>query len=102
MSDLVHVGEGLEKLLRRLGMVAPVDLGRLVDEWAQLAGDPWATRAVPVGLQRGELVLEVADGTDASLLKYQVGTLVERLERELGGRMVEAVRIRVASPRKSR
>ena len=62
-----------------------------------MAGEPWAERAAPVGLNRGELVVEVADGTTASLLKYQVNGLLERLEEGLGARLVETVRLRVRS-----
>jgi predicted nucleic acid-binding Zn ribbon protein len=102
MRDLERIGDGLEAVLRRLGMPAPFDLGRLVDEWAALAGEPWASRSIPVGLREGELVVEVLHGTDATLLKYQVDALLERLERGLGAPLVEAVRIRVAGPLRRR
>lgn len=100
MSDLQRVGDDLEAVLRRLGLPAPGAVERLVNDWAQVAGEPWAERAVPVGLHRGELVLEVADGATASLLKYQVSGLLERLERALGARLVESVRLRVRNARK--
>ena len=83
MSDLQRIGDDLEGLLRRLGLPAPGALEHLLDDWARVAGEPWAERAVPVGLHRGELVVEVADGTTASLLKYQVNGLLERLEEGL-------------------
>jgi predicted nucleic acid-binding Zn ribbon protein len=102
VSDLERVGDGLEAVLRRLGMPAPLHLGRLVEEWAVLAGEPWASRATPVGLRDGELVVEVGHGTDATLLKYQVGDLLERLQRGLGAPLVQAVRIRVGGPGRGR
>lgn len=97
MSDLERIGDGLEAVLRRLGLPAPGVLDRLMDDWPEVAGEPWAERAVPVGLQKGELVIEVADGATASLLKYQVAALLERLEKGLGARLVETVRLRVRS-----
>jgi len=100
MSDLQRIGDDLNAVLRRLGLPAPGARERLVNDWAQVAGEPWAERAAPVGLQRGELVLEVADGTTASLLKYQVNGLLDRLEEGLGARLVETVRWRVRSPKK--
>ena len=44
--------------------------------------------------------MEVADGTTASLLRYQVNDLLERLEQGLGARLVDSVRLRVRSPKK--
>ena len=95
MSDLQRIGDDLDAVLRRLGLPAVGAAERLVDDWPEVAGEPWASRARPVGLHRGELVVEVADGTTASLLRYQVGDLLERLEEGLGARLVDTVRIRV-------
>jgi hypothetical protein len=100
MSDLERVGENLDGVLRRLGLPTADAVQRLTRDWGTLAGEPWASRARPVGLQRGELVVEVADGTTASLLKYQCGALLDRLEAGLGGRLVDAVRIRLATGKK--
>ena len=100
MSDLERIGDGLEAVLRRLGLPAVDVLQRLVSDWAELAGEPWASRARPAGLQRGELVVEVADGTSASLLRYQTEELLRRLEEGLGARLVDTVRIRLASSKK--
>ena len=100
MSDLERIGDGLEAVLRRLGLPAVDVLQRLVSDWAELTGEPWASRARPAGLQRGELVVEVADGTSASLLRYQTEELLRRLEEGLGARLVDTVRIRLAGPKK--
>ncbi len=100
MSDLQRIGDDLEAVLRRLGLPAPGALDRLLEDWAELAGGAWAERAAPVGLRGGELLVEVADGTTASLLRYQVTDLLERLERGLGARLVDSVRLRVRAPKK--
>ena len=100
MSDLERIGDGLEAVLRRLGLPAVDVLQRLVSDWAELTGEPWASRARPAGLQRGELVVEVADGTSASLLRYQTEELLRRLEEGLGARLVDTVRMRLAGPKK--
>ena len=102
MSDLQQIGDGLEAILRRLGLPAPGALDRLLNDWAELAGGAWAERATPVGLRDGELLVDVPDGATASLLKYQVSDLLDRLERGLGTRLVTGVRIRVESPKKGR
>ena len=98
--DLEPVGSELDALLSRLGMPRTVDLGRLVDEWEELAGDPFATLSRPAGFDGGELVVEVSDGTAASLLKYRAGTLLDRLGEHLGEGVVERIRIRVANRKK--
>lgn len=85
---------------RSLGLPAADALQRLTGEWEEVAGEPWASRSRPVGLHRGELVVEVRDGSTASLLKYQCGELLERLEKGLGARFVDTVRIRLESPKK--
>lgn len=100
MSDLRRIGEGLDEVLARLGLPATDVMDRLVREWPQLAGEPWASRARPAGLHRGELTVEVTDGTAASLLRYQVPGLVDRLEEALGARLVSSVRIRLSSTKK--
>lgn len=100
MSDLERVGDGLDALLRRLGIPSPDDAARLFDEWEQLAGEPWASRSRPVGMQKGELIVEVPDGGVATLLQYQAGALVERLAGALGSPLVQRVTVRVARPKK--
>jgi len=100
MSDLERIGDNLDAVLRRLGLPAADALQRLVDDWADLAGEPWASRSRPAGLHRGELVVEVADGTSASLLRYQCGQLLERLEEGLGARLVDTVRLRLGGFKK--
>ncbi|MCB2223395.1 MAG: DUF721 domain-containing protein [Actinobacteria bacterium] len=100
MSRLEPVGGFLDRVLRGLGLPDPVDLERIVGEWADLAGEPWGSRSRPGGLKGGELLVEVPDGSIATLLSYQRSALVERLEQRLGARVVTSVRIRVARSRK--
>ena len=58
---------------------------------------PWSAASRPAGLRDGVLVVEVEDGTAASLLKYQEQALLERLEQGLGSRFVQQVRIRLST-----
>ena len=100
MSDLEHVGSDLERVLRRLGMPDPAGAESLIDEWPDLAGEPWASRSRPAGLKGGVLVVEVDDGSLATLLKYQERALLDRLETRLGPGIATSVRIRVARGKK--
>ena len=98
--DLEPIGRDVELLLARLGMPTVVDLTGLVSDWQEVAGEPFAGMAEPVGYKDGELVLEVKDGTAASLLKYRVGPLLDRLEEHFGDATVTKIRIRVSKRKK--
>jgi len=100
VRDLERVGGFLDRVLRGLGMPDPLDLNRLVDGWEDLAGEPWGTRSQPAGLDGGELVVEVDDGSIATLLTYQREALIGRLERRLGTPLVTSIKIRVARHKK--
>jgi hypothetical protein len=99
MSDLEPIGGDVEALLAGIGLPSLPPLTRLLDAWADVAGEPWSA-ARPSGLEAGVLVVEVADGMHASLLAYQTGSLLARLEVHLGPGVVHSVRIRVAKPKK--
>jgi hypothetical protein len=101
VSDLEPIGGEVEALLARIGLPAVPPLVRLLEAWDAIAGEPW-TGSRPAGLDSGTLVIEVADGVQASVLSYQTGPLLRRLEEVLGPGVVEAVRIRVADPKKAR
>lgn len=101
-KDLEPVAGDLEALLTRLGMPRTVDLGRLVDEWGEIAGEPFSTMTAPAGFDDGELVVEVPDGAAASIMKYRAGALLDRLREALGDGVVDSIRIRVANPKKGR
>jgi predicted nucleic acid-binding Zn ribbon protein len=100
MRDLERVGGFLDQVLRRLGVPEEVDVARLVETWEDLAGEPWGSRSRPVGLNEGELVVEVDDGSIATLLKYQQKNLLERLERRFGTPVATSVKIRVSRGKK--
>jgi hypothetical protein len=98
VSDLEPIGADLEALLARIGLPSLPPLARLVDAWAEVAGEPWAADSRPAGLEEGVLVVEVTDGMRASLLSYQTGALLARLGEHLGPGVVHSVRIRVGRP----
>jgi hypothetical protein len=94
-DDLTPIGSGLERLLRDMGMPRVFDVGRLAEEWVEAAGEPFASLSRPASYRAGELVLVVADGAAASLLKFQISDLVQRLETRFGPGTVTTIRLRV-------
>ena len=95
-GDLEPIGGDVEALLARLGMPAALDLATLADDWDEVAGEPFAGVSRPVGFADGDLVLEVDDGAAATLLRYRLGPLLDRLSEGFGEDAVRRVRIRVA------
>lgn len=95
MKDPQPLDELLDGLLGKLGIARPMDVTRLVKDWAEVAGEPWATRCRPVLLRDGELLVEVDDGAAATLLKYHESDLVIRLGERLGKGLVTTVRVRL-------
>lgn len=100
-GGLERVGGFLDRVLEHFGIPGAGVVGMLVSEWPRLAGEPWGSRSRPGGLRDGELVVEVDDGSVATLLKYREMELLDRLEEGLGSRVVTSVRIRVARPKKA-
>lgn len=99
-DDLRPVGSGLDRLLRDLGMPRLFDIADIASEWSEVAGEPFASLSTPVGYRAGELVLRVADGSAASLLKFRLTALVERLAARYGAGVVTSVRLRVGDGKK--
>ena len=98
-DDLTPIGSGLERLLRDMGMPRVFDVARLAEEWGEAAGEPFASLSRPASYRAGELVLGVADGAAASLLKFRISDLVRRLEERYGPGTVTTVRLRVHGPK---
>jgi predicted nucleic acid-binding Zn ribbon protein len=92
---LQPIGGSVDAFLKRIGMPAAVDLGAVVEAWSEVAGEPFAASCQPVGLRHGELVVGVDSGPSATLLKYRIGDLLDRLQAHFGAEMITAVRIRV-------
>ena len=96
------VGDGLSGILTRLGLPAELDLGTMIEEWPTVGGDGFGSMSRPGGFRDGELTLMVSDGTAASLLKYRVGELLERLDDRFGKGRVTTVKIQVEKAKNTR
>ena len=99
-DDLTPIGDGIEKMLRALGMPETIDVEALVDHWAEIAGEPFGSMSAPASFGDGVLTLVADDGVAASLLKYRVSGLIERLAGRFGEGVVTSVRIRVRGRKK--
>jgi len=93
VTEPTPLTELLGDLLSGLGVANPDDAVALVDKWQSLAPTPWSDRARPLTLRGGVLEVEVADGTTASLLRYQERQLLDHLAATLGSGLVDTVKI---------
>lgn len=99
-QGLRQVGSGIEKMLRELGMPEMFDVATMVENWPEIAGEPFGSMSAPASFGGGVLTLSVTDGVAASLLKYRVGDLIERLAGRFGEGVVTSVRIKVGGRKK--
>lgn len=97
----VEITELLGRFLEGVGSGAGMDAAHLFKDWAEVAGERWETRARPVGIRSGILLVEVDRGGDASLLKFDVPALITRIAARFGPDLVTGVRFRVATIRKA-
>jgi predicted nucleic acid-binding Zn ribbon protein len=68
--------------------------GELVDEWLDIVPDDW-TFATPIGVKDGTLLVTVPDGATASLLRFQIRSLLDLCEARFGAGVITDVRMRV-------
>lgn len=81
-------------------VTAAIDMrhGDIVAEWETLAPGEWQL-ATPIGVKDGTLLVSVPDGSTASILRYQMNTLLGAITDRFGGGMVDAVRVTVERTR---
>ena len=90
MRDPKPVGDLVRTLLERYRLADPDTWSRLQREWADLAGEPWASRSTPRSLQDGRLVVEATTASSVAVLRYGTTSLVARLVEEFGEGVVTA------------
>lgn len=74
-------------------------LVRLRARWTGLAGATWSG-TTPVAIHDGVVLVEVADGARASLLRFETDALLDAIEAEFGEGFARGIRLRVARPPK--
>ena len=94
---MIPFDEALADTFRRLGLGEPGVMLELASEWADLAGEPWASKARPLYLKSGVLVVEATAPGAVGFLKYGVGELERRLAERFGREEVRSVEIKAPS-----
>lgn len=96
---MIPFDEAVEATLRGLGLAEPVMMMELTREWAQVAGEPWATKARPLYLRHRVLVVEASDRGGVAFLRYGVTELQRRLVERFGPEAVDRVELKPPDPR---
>jgi len=93
-----EITELLGTIIGRVGTGAERSAAMLVEQWDEIVPERWKKGSRPVGIRRGVLLVEVAPGADATLLRHDTAELLNRIVRRLGPGVVDAVRLRVLPP----
>lgn len=91
-----EISEVLGTLIERASGRIDVRQGELLERWRDVAPGDWSEVATPIGIRDRTLLVEVASGTAASLLKYQVQQLIGAITEAFGEELVTSVRLRVS------
>ena len=93
-DDPQPLGEAIRKLLAERGWQQRAAVGSALGRWAEIVGPELAAHAQPEGLTDGELVVAADSTAWATQLRLLAGTLVRRLNAELGDGTVKRVKVR--------
>jgi hypothetical protein len=97
--DLTNVSDVLDGLIARIAGTTGGLLLHLKTQWSALAGSSWEGRSQPVRIDGDALIVEVENGSVASLLRFETTTLLTDLEEALGSLPFTKVRLRVQRTR---
>ena len=92
-GDLSSFESSLGDVFRRMGLPDPVLMSQLVDEWDELAGNPWVGRSRPVVIQGRTLVVEASSPSMVAFLRYGAAQLVESLKARFGEGVVDQIEV---------
>ena len=92
-DGLFPVAEGVQRVASSLGLPPIALLEELNERWPELAGARWGSRASPIVVRHGELLVEAADRRIVRWLQHDTDQLVERLAGYFGPGFVTRVRV---------
>jgi hypothetical protein len=92
-EDLTPLNQSVFSALSGLGISHIKVTIRLINEWDELAGDPWAGQTRPLGIRDGELIIETATAALVSMFRYATGSLHQRLEDSIGEGVISSITV---------
>jgi len=94
MAELESVGGLLDHGPARLRLSK-----RIMDDWPEVAPDPWKDGSEPLVVLGSELVVRASTSHGVRLLRYASGALLQALHRRYGTETVTDVRVVAPSGR---
>jgi predicted nucleic acid-binding Zn ribbon protein len=91
MSKPQALGNVLQQLIDRLGYRERIDAVRAVETWAEMAGPRINGVTDRVWVHERKLIVQVRSATWRQQLHLQRSAWCERLNTELGGRVIDEV-----------
>lgn len=91
-----EISDVLGSVIERASVNIDVRQGDLIGRWRDVVPVVWTEASTPIGVRDHTLLVEVENGTAASLLKYQIPSLIDVISTEFGEDLVTSVRLRVA------
>ncbi|WP_349826651.1 DUF721 domain-containing protein [Brevibacterium litoralis] len=91
--DPQPIGVTLGGLTERQGWRTSLDVGSVIGRWPELVGEDVAAHCTPESFEPPVLVVRAVTTTWATQLRIMKVHLLDRLERELGSRVVEEIEI---------
>ena len=87
------LGADLQVLTEKFGWRSSLDVGALLGNWPGLVGQNVAEHCVPEVCEPPKLVVRASSTTWATQLRLMKTALLDRLERELGRRVIDDIEI---------
>ena len=94
-KDPKVIDDLLGAIVEKAGATRDLGISDLVDSWDEIVSERWRGRSRPIGVREQTLLIEVPDGSAASLLRYDSADLLRRISDRFGPDLVRAVRFRV-------
>ncbi|OGF98041.1 MAG: hypothetical protein A2Z06_04445 [Candidatus Glassbacteria bacterium RBG_16_58_8] len=85
-------GPTIERVLKELGLKKRVDEWRVVAEWEDIVGKAISERAVPVSVERGQLVVQVNSSPWLMEMKMRERDILKSIAERVGEGVVKAIR----------
>ena len=93
--DPTPIDDLLGEIVERAGASPDLGVAKLVASWDDVVSERWRERSRPIGVRDQTLLVEVPEGADASLLRFDSADLMRRISQRFGPNLVRAVKFRV-------
>ena len=95
-TDLVHIGDILEKALSEYRPAKDMEMTRIWECWDEAVGGAVSENAKPGAFNKGTLIVNVSSSVWMQQLKFLEKEIRSKLNRLLGKELVTTIRFKIA------